>query len=72
MRLHDITRLVDNTLDAAFAVDVSGLIVAWNSEAEALFGVSAAEALEQPCGPIIRGTDETIRRAERAGLIKQS
>lgn len=72
MRLHDITRLVDNTLDAAFAVDVSGLIVAWSVEAEALFGVSAAEALEQPCGPIIQGTDESGRVCSEDCTVRQA
>lgn len=72
MHLHDITRLVDNTLDAAFAVDMSGLIVAWNGEAEALFGVSAAEALEQPCGPIIQGTDESGRVCSEDCTVRQA
>lgn len=58
MRLQEIKRLVDSTSDAAFAVDVSGQIVAWNSEAEALFGFSAAEALEKACGSILQGMDE--------------
>ena len=39
MRLKEIRALVEGTGDPAFAVDGSGLIVAWNSAAGALFGV---------------------------------
>ena len=58
MRLRDIRQLVESTSDAAFAVDRAGVIVAWNGPAEALFGVSTAEALDTPCRSILRGMDE--------------
>ena len=45
MRLREIRALVESTGDPAFAVDGSGLIVAWNSAAGALFGVKAGETL---------------------------
>ena len=58
MRIGEIKDLVDGTADSAFAVDGSGNIVAWNRAAEALFGVTAVEAMARPCGEIIRGMDE--------------
>jgi PAS domain-containing protein len=42
---------------AAFAVDFHGLVVTWNRQAEALFGVSATEAVGRPCAMVVRGTD---------------
>lgn len=39
-----IRRLVAGTADAAFAVDPSGLLRAWNGTAEEFFGLSSTEA----------------------------
>lgn len=58
MRIREIRELVDSTSDSAFAVDGSGQIVAWNSAAEAMFGVPAAAAIGRSCGEIIQGMDE--------------
>ena len=58
MRLKEIRSLVESAGDPAFAVDGSGLIVAWNSAAGALFGVTAGEAVGKPCNRIIQGADE--------------
>ena len=58
MRIREIKDLVDSTSDSAFAVDGSGQIVAWNSAAEAMFGLRAADAIGKTCGEIIQGTDE--------------
>ena len=58
MRIREINQLVDGTSDSAFAVDGSGNIVAWNRGAEAMFGLSAGEAIGKSCGEIIRGMDE--------------
>jgi len=58
MRQEELTRLVNSTSDPAFAVDSDNLIRAWNSEAEKLFGRPAVETLGQPCGDILRGSDE--------------
>jgi DNA-binding CsgD family transcriptional regulator len=45
------------TVDAAFAVDPSGVIVLWNSSAEKMFDYSATEALGQRCWELLRGKD---------------
>ncbi len=58
MRLHEIRELVESTADAAFAVDGSGLIVAWNRAAETLFGLRAEETIGQSCSNTIQGMDE--------------
>jgi DNA-binding CsgD family transcriptional regulator len=50
--------MVDSTSDPAFAVDAGGFIVAWNSAAETLFALKTDAAVGQPCGSIVRGTDE--------------
>lgn len=57
MLLREIEDLVATTEDAAFAVDGSGLIVAWNAGCVALFGRSARDAVGCACGPILEGTD---------------
>jgi PAS domain S-box-containing protein len=50
--------LVDGTGDAAFAVDATGLISAWNGAAAELFGLSEAEAISLPCHELLQGSDE--------------
>ena len=58
MRRDELTRLVDSTCDPSFAVDNNGVIAAWNTGAEGMFGRAAGDALGQPCGEILRGSDE--------------
>ena len=58
MLLRELKELVESTADASFAVDGAGVIVAWNGAAEAMFGLSASEALGQACGSILQGADE--------------
>jgi len=59
MRIREIKELVDSTSDSSFAVDGSGQIVAWNSAAEAMFGLTADDkAIGKACGEIIQGMDE--------------
>ena len=45
------------TGDAAFAVNQSGKIVLWNSEAEKLLGYPSGEALGQRCWKLLAGQD---------------
>ncbi|MBI4866671.1 MAG: PAS domain-containing protein [Candidatus Wallbacteria bacterium] len=54
----ELRRLVDSTMDAAFAIDPQGRIVVWNDAAAALFGVSRTEASGRACCDLLRGTDE--------------
>jgi PAS domain S-box-containing protein len=58
MLIREITELVDSTSDSAFAADGSGHVVAWNRAAEAMFGMSAPDALGKMCGEIMQGMDE--------------
>lgn len=58
MRLREITELVANTSDPSFAVDGSACIAAWNSAAEALFALSARDAIGRQCNEVVQGTDE--------------
>lgn len=58
MRSEEIRRMAESTSDPAFVVDGEGLVVAWNSAAEALFDLPALEAVGRPCGEILQGTDE--------------
>ena len=58
MRLREIKELVESTSDCAFAVGGSGEVVAWNSAAEGMFGISADEAMGRLCGEIVKGIDE--------------
>src|SRR5262245_36915308 len=72
MRTRDIVALVNGTSDAAFAVDGSGHIVAWNSAAEATFGRSAAEVVGGACSEIIKGTDECGPVCSRECCVRQA
>jgi DNA-binding CsgD family transcriptional regulator len=58
MRLREINGLVVNTSDPSFAVDGSGCIAAWNRAAEAMFALSACDAIGRQCDKIVQGTDE--------------
>lgn len=58
MQLREICQLIEGTEDAAFVVDATGAIVAWNDAATHLFGLTASQALGQPCHEIIQGMDE--------------
>jgi PAS domain S-box-containing protein len=58
MRQREVKELVESTADSAFAVDGQGCVVAWNSAAEQMFGMPAAEAVGKQCGEIIQGSDE--------------
>lgn len=58
MPLRTIKALVRGTSDAALCVDAVGTIVAWNAQAESLFGVSAGEAIGRYCGEVIPSADE--------------
>ena len=57
--LEQIETRVARIAGPAFAVDLRGLVVAWNRRAEALFGMSATEAVGRPCAMAVRGTDRT-------------
>ena len=57
--LEQIETHVARIAGPAFAVDLHGLVVAWNHRAEALFGMSATEAVGRPCAMAVRGTDRT-------------
>ncbi len=50
-------RIVASTAGAAFAVDTSGRIVAWNAGAEDLFGYPRSKAVGRSCWEIIQGRD---------------
>ncbi len=55
MLASDISRLLNGTGDAAFAVDDQQLICAWNRAAEAFLGYTTSQALGKPCHSIFQG-----------------
>ena len=58
--------LVEGTADAAFAVNTTGRICAWNKAAAELFGRSEAEAMSVSCHELFQCSDEnTIVCSER-------
>jgi PAS domain-containing protein len=65
--LEQIETHVARTPSPAFAVDLHGLVVAWNQQAEALFGTPASEAVGRPCAMVVRGTDGRGQVLCRAG-----
>ncbi len=60
MPTEQLLRLVQGTADAAFAIDGSGLVSAWNMAAEELLGLSSAEALGRACHEILQCSDEQL------------
>ena len=58
MLKREFAKLVAGTSDAAYVVDHDGVIVAWNTAAERLFGITSNEAVGKPCRGIVRGFDE--------------
>ena len=58
MSLKRFLLLVDGTADAAFAVDSSGRISAWNKAAAELFGLSEAQVINVPCHKIFQCSDD--------------
>jgi PAS domain-containing protein len=65
--LEQIETRVAHISGPAFAVDLHGLVVAWNRRAEALFGAPAWEAVGRPCAMMVRGTDGAGQALCRAG-----
>jgi PAS domain S-box-containing protein len=51
----DLSKLLDGTADAAFAVNDQGLICAWNRAAEKFLGYPASEVLDKPCAQLFQG-----------------
>jgi PAS domain S-box-containing protein len=58
MREEELRKLVVGTSDAAFVANSEGVVVAWNEAAGKLFGVTAEQAIGQPCRKIVQGIDE--------------
>jgi len=50
-----LSKLLEGTADAGFAVNNQGLICAWNRAAERLFGYPASEVVDKPCAPLFQG-----------------
>lgn len=72
MTPRDLAKLIDGTSDAAYVVDESGIIVAWNDEAEELFGLTSAEAIGQPCWDVVHGFDECGIVCSEQCVVQQS
>lgn len=65
--------LIEGTADAAFAVDSSGRITAWNSAAAQLFGISETEAVGTQCHRLLQcGDDNGIFAPERCVIERAS
>lgn len=72
MELRELKQLVENTADAAFAVDGVGELVAWNAAAETLFGWAAVVALGQHCSQLLQGADECGQVCSKSCSILQA
>lgn len=65
MRLVEIKKLVAGTADPAFALDATGIVAAWNSAAEGLFGFGEPDAVGKTCSEVVGGIDECGRECSR-------
>jgi PAS domain S-box-containing protein len=61
-----ISPILETVLDAVVAMDRDGIIRAWNTRAQAIFGWSAAEAIGQNLGELI--VPPSLREAHHRGL----
>ncbi|MBS1962906.1 MAG: PAS domain S-box protein [Bdellovibrionales bacterium] len=59
-------RVLENSIDAVVAMDQSGRVIRWNSQAVAVFGYSADEAMGKRLSELI--VPEEHRKAHEAGL----
>jgi PAS domain S-box-containing protein len=48
-----VRQVVDTALDAAITIDATGRVIAWNRQAESMFGWSEAEARDRPLAELI-------------------
>jgi diguanylate cyclase (GGDEF)-like protein/PAS domain S-box-containing protein len=67
-----LKQLIAATLDAVFTVDRGGIVIEWNPQAEATFGVRANDVVGQPLPPEMRDLFDfahasTTRRVETIG-----
>jgi PAS domain S-box-containing protein len=60
--------LLDKARDAIFVRNREGLVLYWNSSAERLYGLSKAEALNQPTAVVLREDTEATTKALKATL----
>ena len=51
----ELFSVLENTADAAFVVDEQGITRSWNRAAEKLFGLRAADVVDQPCAGLFQG-----------------
>lgn len=64
---------IEGTADAAFAVDSTGRISAWNSTAAELFGISEAEAIGVQCHNILQcSADDGIAVSENCTIARMA
>ncbi|MGE3465819.1 MAG: LuxR C-terminal-related transcriptional regulator [Pyrinomonadaceae bacterium] len=70
MKREEIIALVNGTAEAAFVLDPQGMIAAWNSPAEQLFGVRMTEAIGQYCSEVLHGVDECGRECSHECAVK--
>jgi DNA-binding CsgD family transcriptional regulator len=71
MLASELSKLLEGTANAAFAVNDQGLICAWNRAAEKLSGYHTSEVLGKPCAPLFQGRSSlgTEICGEPCGLI---
>jgi PAS domain S-box-containing protein len=58
MNLKELHEIVEKAGDAAYALNSAGQVIAWNHGAEALFGLSATDAIGRMCCDLVRGIDD--------------
>jgi diguanylate cyclase (GGDEF)-like protein/PAS domain S-box-containing protein len=69
-----LKQLIASTLDAVFSVDRAGIVIEWNPQAEADFGLRAVDVIGKPLPPNMRQVFEAVydgtltrRRVETTG-----
>ena len=72
MTLKRFHLLLDGTADAAFAVDSSGRISAWNNAAAELFGLSEAQVINVQCHKILQCSDENGPVCSESCIIERA
>ena len=67
-----LKQLIASTLDAVFTVDRDGIVIEWNPQAEATFGLRARDVIGRPLPPTIvpQLFDAIAQREHRRGALE--
>lgn len=70
MKREEILAMVNSTAEAAYVLDPSGVVAAWNSGAAELFGIPRDKAIGEYCSELLHGVDECGNKCSLECAVK--